>query len=624
MGTQGKGTYVINSGWSSGSLVFYEKAVGRTVTGDIFTIGASQVTIGGTGQDVDFLVYLGGASNYFKLDCGAKTAAFYGVDVTVTGDLTIASEDLALGDNCSLEFGDATDLTMTWDGTNFAIIPAADGTGEIQFGNDGTKSMDVRFYGATASYNVLWDMNGGTNGAWLFGADTYGITVSMYAITTGCGVFWTPSGDSNNGTFILGASGGSKGTDLYAYGATNGNYLQWDQSANSLKLVGTSSVLDIAGTTASTSTTTGAVIIDGGVGIAGAVFGTTIGLSGALTITPTAAGTFLDFVLETEWVSGTLINADFGSATTLSSAVVGVNLDLGANVVATSEQSVKAIDINLPQMTVDAASPTVKGIEITAQGAIVQTTSGTTTFTALDITLPAITQTAGTVTSTGIKITSGAVTSGTQIGLQVGIDGTGADVYFYGATPSAYMQWDESADSLILAGASILSIAGTVTQTVAALGNDARGASFKFTQATPAVSDGYAAFEIETTVSGIATGMHSALSSWVNITGSGAMGANIVSAQQNGIYADAGSNTGSIVIFGMRAHAILNDAPTVLAPFSLNTSNREITGLFEMAANPDVGYRADAGTSGAKVGDVPLFCDNNGQQYFVRIYSARG
>lgn len=159
---------------------------------------------------------------------------------------------------------------------------------------------------------------------------------------------------------------------------------------------------------------------------------------------------------------------------------------------------------------------------------------------------------------------------------------------------------------------------GTLTNT------DGRIAVFKGTQATPNMNDGYGMVEIETTVSGIATGFHSPLSSWVNITGSGAIGANIVCAQQNGIYSDSGGNTGSIVIFGMRAQAQLTDAPTVLAPFSLNTANRAITALFEMSSNPDVGYQANAGETGPKVGDVPLFCDNNGTQYFVRIYSARG
>jgi hypothetical protein len=142
--------------------------------------------------------------------------------------------------------------------------------------------------------------------------------------------------------------------------------------------------------------------------------------------------------------------------------------------------------------------------------------------------------------------------------------------------------------------------------------------------ATGNLGDGYGAFEIDVTATGTIAGFIAPLSSWLNITGTGAAGANIVCAQSNGIYADSGGNTGSIVIFGMRASGILTDAPTVFAPFSINTSNRAITALFEMNSNPDVGYLANANTSGAKVGDVPLFCDAAGQQYFVRIYNARG
>jgi cytoskeletal protein CcmA (bactofilin family) len=44
----------------------------------------------------------------------------------------------------------------------------------------------------------------------------------------------------------------------------------------------------------------------------------------------------------------------------------------------------------------------------------------------------------------------------------VGVDDTGYDVKFYGATGGAYMLWDESADDLILAGAGGLVVAGNV------------------------------------------------------------------------------------------------------------------------------------------------------------------
>jgi hypothetical protein len=48
----------------------------------------------------------------------------------------------------------------------------------------------------------------------------------------------------------------------------------------------------------------------------------------------------------------------------------------------------------------------------------------------------------------------------------VGVDDTGYDVKFFGATASAYCLWDESADDLILAGAAGLTVAGTSALTV--------------------------------------------------------------------------------------------------------------------------------------------------------------
>ena len=63
--------------------------------------------------------------------------------------------------------------------------------------------------------------------------------------------------------------------------------------------------------------------------------------------------------------------------------------------------------------------------------------------------------------------------------LTVGVDDTGYDVKFYGATGGAYMLWDESADDLILAGAAGLSVAGAATfsSTVAGAFNGTLGAT---------------------------------------------------------------------------------------------------------------------------------------------------
>lgn len=61
----------IKSEWVSGSLVFYEDAVGQSVTGDVLTIGTTAVKVGGTSQDVDFQWYgTGGISA--ELNAGDK------------------------------------------------------------------------------------------------------------------------------------------------------------------------------------------------------------------------------------------------------------------------------------------------------------------------------------------------------------------------------------------------------------------------------------------------------------------------------------------------------------------------------------------------------------------------
>lgn len=241
MSTQGKGTYVINSGWSSGSLVFYEKAVGRTATGDVLTIGASAVTVGGTSQDVDFGWYATGSKS-FVLDAGAGTMVLAGVDVTITGDLTIDTEDIALGDNDSLEFGDAADVAITWDATNLAIIPATDNTGEIQFGNDGTKSMDVRFYGATASSYLLWDNSDDRlefDGADLNLQDNdilqFGDAQDVAITWNGTNLTINPVAD-NTGVLLVGTDG-TLGMDVKFSGATASAYMEWDNSADRLNIV---------------------------------------------------------------------------------------------------------------------------------------------------------------------------------------------------------------------------------------------------------------------------------------------------------------------------------------------------------------------------------------------------
>jgi hypothetical protein len=88
---------------------------------------------------------------------------------------------------------------------------------------------------------------------------------------------------------------------------------------------------------------------------------------------------------------------------------------------------------------------------------------------------------ASTLLVTGVLTTTAATVSngGGQFNgaINVGVDDTGYDVKFFGATAGAYMLWDESADDLILGGAAGLSVnstalvTGVLTTTAATVSN---------------------------------------------------------------------------------------------------------------------------------------------------------
>jgi len=264
-------------------------------------------------------------------------------------------------------------------------------------------------------------------------------------------VFWDPTTDTN-GTLIIGGSGGSKGNDVFMYGATNGNYLQWDQSADDLLLVGTATQLAVAGTTEAVSTTTGSLRTAGGLACVGDFY----------------AG---DDIFLT---SGAILNFAAGEATFTHQA-----------------------------------------------------------------------------------------------------------------------------------------------------GNTQGKIKFDVPLSAPAMDDGYGAFEFNTNITGVASGWVAGLSSWLNITGTGAIGGQRACAQTNGIYGDAGSNTGSTLIVGMRMQAQLDATDfSRLCYFDLNTGTTVVTALFNVGMpGTEVSWTADSTEDGAKLGAIPFMIDNNGVIYYMRLYA---
>jgi len=262
----------IRSEWVSGNLVFYEEAVGRSTTGDVFTLGTTAVTVGNSAQDVDFKVFLGAADQYVLFDCGNAKVTFAKVDVEIDGDLTLDLEDLQLGDNQYLQFGDATggDVYMSWVSATslLQVLPATDDTGAINIGN-GTKDIDFKVFLGSASNYV--DFNVGDTQMALVGVD---ITTDAPVVITNA----TATSSTSTGALIV--TGGiataadiTCGDDLFMPSAGvinfNAGNVTITHSAGALACTG---ALTISTGTESTSTTTGTLIVTGGIGFSGDMY----------------------------------------------------------------------------------------------------------------------------------------------------------------------------------------------------------------------------------------------------------------------------------------------------------------------------------------------------------------
>ncbi len=214
-GTHGIGTFGINSKFASGNLVFYEKTVGRTATGDVFTVGTAAVKVGGTSQDVDFQVY-GTGSLSAIIDIGAATFALVGLAASTDGIFTISNATEATSTTAGalvvtggiafakdMYVGDDVFLTsaakLDWAAGN-ALLTHSTGlltfsAGNVAFGVDAT-GIDVTFFGDTTLYSVRFDQNGDTNGAWYFGIDDYGVDVGFYGVTASNSMTWDASANA--------------------------------------------------------------------------------------------------------------------------------------------------------------------------------------------------------------------------------------------------------------------------------------------------------------------------------------------------------------------------------------------------------------------------------------------
>lgn len=157
---------------------------------------------------------------------------------------------------------------------------------------------------------------------------------------------------------------------------------------------------------------------------------------------------------------------------------------------------------------------------------------------------------------------------------------------------------------------------------VSALPANARGARYAFTCATPAMSDGYGAHEIDLTVTGTATAAIAASSTWVNL-GASATAPSYTFVRNDGIW-DGGATLTTAYISWGKYHCMLQSNPAWCSIWELNFdgANSEIDAIFN-CNNPALalGYLEGTPTKAA-VGSIPFCSTAGGTIRYIYLYDA--
>ena len=393
------------------------------------------------------MIFPVGSDNFIKLNNTTNSTSNTTGSIITAGGIGVAASAV-IGGKLTV-FGD-TDI----DGN--ANLDAVDIDGAVQIdaavtvGVDGT-GQDVKFFGDTSGQFLLWDQSadelvlagdsklsfhdaaGGEN--IIASSDGHleinaGATIDITAPTVDINVATKLNVDGAsqfNNTITVGVN--DTGHDVKFFGATAGQYLLWDESADELALVGDSklSFHDAAGGENIIATSDGHLEVN--------------------------AGTTLDITAPTVDINvGTTLNVD-GASQFNNTITVGEN-DTGYDVKffgATSgaymlwdedvDDLILAGAANFSIDNTDDSSSTTTGSFHTDGG--VGIAKKLYVGTDLDVD--------GTANLDAVDVDDAVQIDGT---VTVGVDDTGLDVKFFGASAGAFMLYDQSEDTLEIRGAS--------------------------------------------------------------------------------------------------------------------------------------------------------------------------
>ena len=406
---------------STNKLLFRDTGlyINSSTDGQLDLVADTEIQIAATTIDINGAIAMDGAIT------GAT-------NITLSGELDAATLDIS---------GNADiDGTTNLDAVDIDGAVQLDATFTVGADDQG---YDVKFFGDTASAYMLWD----TSADDLVLAGAAGIDLAGYIDVDGTANLDAVDIDGAvqiDNTITVGAD--DQGYDIKFFGDTASAYMLWDTSADDLVLAGAAGIdlagdIDVDGTANLDNTD-----IDGTF----AVDGTTISLDATTSLNIDNSNTSNGITIGTA-TSGVPISIGHTTSevTINDNLTVTGTLTLGSNAELT-EAELEFLD-GITAGTAAASKAMVADANIDITGGRNITISGELDAATLDISGNADID--GTTNLDAVDI-DGAVQLDSTF--TVGVDDTGYDVKFFGATSGAYMLWDESTDDLVLAGAAKL------------------------------------------------------------------------------------------------------------------------------------------------------------------------